>query len=149
MNFIKMLMHKNPFCYDAATDVVSCSLVCYLILKTCESLSELDNKYTLCHVQCTWSLTLYPLIFYHHLCLIVNGSRVCKDQMWDVYRFYWTKLGNLILKCGMTLQETRYVTTATDHRLHSPMGQRTSYEHRPDKNTQGQSSLQRRDSIDN
>lgn len=51
MNFIKM--HKNPFCYDAATDVVSCSLECYLVVKTCESLSELDNKslYTLCHVQ--------------------------------------------------------------------------------------------------
>ncbi len=134
-------------------DAVSCLLVCYLILKTHVSLSELDNKtlYTLRHVHRVRSFLLYPLSLYHHLCLEVNGSRVCKDKMWEVYRFYWTlyKLGNLILKCGMTLQETRYVTTATDHHLHSLTGQRTSYEHRPDKNTQGQSSLQRRDSIDN
>ncbi len=134
-------------------DAVSCLLVCYLILKTHVSLSELDNKtlYTLRHVHRVQSFLLYPLSLYHHLCLEVNGSRVCKDKMWEVYRFYWTlyKLGNLILKCGMTLQETRYVTTATDHHLHSLTGQRTSYEHRPDKNTQGQSSLQRRDSIDN
>lgn len=134
-------------------DAVSCLLVCYLILKTHVSLSELDNKtlYTLRHVHRVRSFLLYPLSLYHHLCLEVNGSRVCKDKMWEVYRFYWTlyKLGNLILKCGMKLQETRYVTTATDHHLHSLTGQRTSYEHRPDKNTQGQSSLQRRDSIDN
>lgn len=152
VNFFRSLMHKNPFC-GAATDAVSCLLVCYLILKTHVALSELDNKslYTLRHVHRMWSFLLYPLSFYHRLWLEVNGSRVCKDKMWEVYWLYWTlyKLGNLILKCGITLQETRYVTTATDHHLHSLTGQRTSYEHRPDKNTQGQSSPQRRDSIDN
>ncbi len=83
-------------------DAVSCLLVCYLILKTHVSLSELDNKtlYTLRHVHRVRSFLLYPLSLYHHLCLEVNGSRVCKDKMWEVYRFYWTlyKLGNLILK---------------------------------------------------